>query len=75
MAELRIPKLGMSMTEGALQEWLVPDGSSVTAGTLIYALETDKSTTEVEAPEAGTLRQLGVAGETYDIGTLIGTID
>lgn len=73
--ELRIPKLGMTMTEATLQEWLVPDGTSVTAGQPIYAIETDKSTTEVEAQEAGTLRQLGVAEETYEVGALIGTIE
>ncbi|QXQ07118.1 lipoyl domain-containing protein [Sphingosinicellaceae bacterium] len=73
--ELRIPKLGMTMTEATLQEWLVPDGATVTAGQPIYALETDKSTTEVESPDAGTLRHLGTPDETYDVGTLIGTIE
>ena len=73
--ELRIPKLGMTMTEATLQEWLVPDGATVTAGQPIYAIETDKSTTEVEAQEAGVLTQLGTAEETYEVGTLIGTIE
>lgn len=73
--ELRIPKLGMTMTEATLQQWLVPDGASVIAGQPIYAVETDKSTTEVEAQQAGTLRQHGIAEETYAVGTLIGTID
>lgn len=73
--ELRIPKLGMTMTEATLQEWLVPDGASVIAGQAIYAIETDKSTTEVEAQEPGTLRQLGVAEETYEVGTVIGLIE
>jgi pyruvate/2-oxoglutarate dehydrogenase complex dihydrolipoamide acyltransferase (E2) component len=73
--ELRIPTLGMTMTEATLQEWLVPDGATVTAGQPIYAVETDKSTTEVEAQESGVLTQLGVAEETYEVGTLIGTIE
>lgn len=73
--ELRIPKLGMTMTEATLQEWLVPDGAQVTAGQPIYAIETDKSTTEVEAQEGGTLRQLALAEETYEVGALIGTIE
>lgn len=73
--ELRIPKLGMTMTEATLQEWLVPDGATVAAGQPIYAVETDKSTTEVEAQASGKLRQLGLAGETYEVGTLIGTVD
>ena len=72
--ELRIPKLGMTMTEATLQQWLVPNGATVAAGQPIYAIETDKSTTEIEAQGAGTLHQLGEADETYDVGTLIGTI-
>ena len=74
-SELRMPKLGMTMTEAVLQEWLVADGAQVTVGVPLYTVETDKSTTEVEAQEAGILRQSGVAGETYAVGTLLGTID
>jgi pyruvate/2-oxoglutarate dehydrogenase complex dihydrolipoamide acyltransferase (E2) component len=73
--EILVPKLGMSMTEGVLTEWLVADGAAVEAGTPIYALETDKSVQEIEAPVAGTLRITGVAGETYEPGTAIGSID
>ena len=73
--EIRIPKLGMSMTEATLQEWLVADGAQVAAGTQIYAIETDKSTTEIEAQDAGILRHAAVAGETYDVGAMIGTIE
>ena len=73
--ELRIPKLGMTTTEATLQEWLVPDGAMVAAGQPIYAIETDKSTTEIEAQGTGILRQLGEATETYEVGTLIGTIE
>ena len=50
-------------------------GATVTVGQPIYAVETDKSTTEVEAQESGVLRQLGLAEETYEVGTLIGTIE
>ena len=72
--ELRILKLGMTMTEATLQEWLVPDGATVVAGQAIYTIETDKSTAEIEAQGPGTLRQHGEAAETYEVGTLIGTI-
>ena len=51
------------------------DGAQIEAGAPIYTIETDKSTTEVEAQEAGTLRRAGVAGETYAVGTLLGTIE
>ena len=71
---LTIPKLQMSSTEGTLAEWLVDDGAIVEAGQPIYALETDKSVQEIEAPEAGKLTQKVAAGETYPVGTEIGEI-
>ena len=73
--ELRIPKIGISMTEATLSEWLVADGTSVAAGTPIYAIEMDKSTNEIEAPVSGVLKIVGEVGETYEIGALIGRID
>ena len=69
-----IPLLQMSTTEGTLTEWLVEDGATVTAGQAIYALETDKSVQEIEAPESGRLIQKAAAGETYPVGTEIGEI-
>lgn len=73
--ELRIPKLGMGMTEGRLVEWLVVDGSVVSEGEIIYSLENDKSVNEVEAPESGVLYISAAANETYEVGALIGRIE
>ncbi len=73
--EIRIPKIGMSATEMTLSEWMFEDGEEVQAGEVIYTIETDKTTTEVEAPASGTLRVIGVEGEVYPIGTLVGTIE
>ncbi len=72
---LNIPKLGVSMTEGTLVEWLVQDGDVVTEGQAIYRLETDKVENDVEAPATGTIHITGVEGETYDVGTPIGEIE
>ena len=63
------------MEEGILAEWLAEDGALVEAGSPLYALESDKSVQEVEAPASGTLRIVGQAGETYPVGELIGTIE
>ncbi len=71
---LTIPKLQMSTTEGTLTEWLVDDGAQVAEGQPIYALETDKSVQEIEAPASGRLAQKAEAGETYPVGTEIGEI-
>lgn len=73
--ELRIPLISMSMEEGILAEWLVADGAQVDIGTPVYAVETDKSVQEVEAPAAGTLKIIGKTGDTYKVGDLIGTIE
>lgn len=72
--QVTIPKIGFSMNEGELAEWLVEDGAQVTEGQPLYALEADKSTNEVESPATGTLRILGQVGETYEVGTVIAEI-
>ena len=72
---INIPKLGVSMTEGTLVEWLVQDGESVTEGQVLYRIETDKVENDVESPVAGVVRITGVEGETYDVGDPIGEIE
>lgn len=72
--EIILPKLGFSMNEGTLAEWLVADGGPVTEGEPLFALESDKSTQEVEAPASGTLKILKEPGETYEVGTVLGQI-
>ena len=74
-AEIRIPKLGMSITEMTLLEWMFADGDRVEKGDVIYTVETDKSTTEVEAQDSGTIRPAGAEGEVYRVGDLIGSIE
>lgn len=73
--EIRIPKIGMSATEMTLSEWMYADGDQVSAGDVIYTVETDKTTQEIEAQASGTLRVTGVEGEVYPVGALIGTIE
>jgi len=52
---LVMPKLGLTMTEGTIARWLVEVGGAVEQGQPICEVETDKITTEVEAPGSGTL--------------------
>lgn len=72
---ISIPKLGFSMTEGTLVEWLVADGETVSEGQIIYRLETDKVENDIESPAAGVIHITGEEGEVYDVGTPIGEID
>jgi len=73
--EIILPKIGFSMTEGVLAEWLVADGATVTEGQPIFSLESDKSTNEVESPAAGVIKIIGVPGETYEVGFILGSIE
>jgi pyruvate/2-oxoglutarate dehydrogenase complex dihydrolipoamide acyltransferase (E2) component len=73
--EILLPKIGFSMNEGQIADWLFGDGDKVSEGQPLYLLEADKSTNEVEAPASGTLRIVGVKGETYEVGTIIGYIE
>jgi pyruvate/2-oxoglutarate dehydrogenase complex dihydrolipoamide acyltransferase (E2) component len=73
--EVLLPKIGFSMNEGVLAEWLVPDGSQVVEGTPLFSLESDKSTNEVESPASGTLKIVAEIGETYEVGTVLAIIE
>jgi pyruvate dehydrogenase E2 component (dihydrolipoamide acetyltransferase) len=73
--ELRMPKLGMEMTEALLVRWLVIDGSHVSKDQPIYEIETEKVENEVLCPASGVLNRIGEEGETYEVGALIATLD
>lgn len=72
--EICIPGLGASMTEGTLVEWHVDEGATVKAGDLLYTLESEKTAQDVEAPIDGTLQRIGVEGEVYPVGAVVGLI-
>lgn len=73
--DITLPKIGFSMSEGVLSEWLVADGAQVTEGQPIFSLESDKSTNEVESPASGTIKITAQAGETYEVGAVLGHIE
>jgi pyruvate/2-oxoglutarate dehydrogenase complex dihydrolipoamide acyltransferase (E2) component len=73
--EIRIPKLGMEMTEAILARWFVDDGAQVAQDEPLYLRETDKVESEIGAPRAGILRRVGDEGQTYPVGEVIGRLD
>ena len=73
--DISLPKIGFSMTEGTVVEWVVADGDRVVEGQVIYLLESEKSTQEVVAPATGTIRISAAAGETYQVGDVLGMIE
>ena len=73
--EILLPKLGFSMTDGELREWLIADGAHVQAGEPLFSIESDKSVNEVESPATGILRIIVEVGESYPVGTILATIE
>lgn len=73
--EVLLPKIGFSMNEGTLSEWLVQDGGQAVEGQPLFSLESDKSTNEVDSPASGTLKILAQVGETYEVGTVLAIIE
>lgn len=70
--DIVIPKIGMTMVEATVVEWLQPDGASVRQGDLIYILATDKVESEVEAEITGTLHHGVAPGTTLPVGEVVG---
>ncbi len=67
-----MPKLGLTMEEGTIVEWLVAAESAVAPGAAVVLVDTDKVQTEVEIPDGGRLVFVGEVGSTYKCGELIG---
>jgi pyruvate dehydrogenase E2 component (dihydrolipoamide acetyltransferase) len=59
--EIIMPQLDQTMTEGKVGKWLVKEGESVSKGTPIVEIETDKVVNELEAPVDGVLSQILVS--------------
>jgi pyruvate/2-oxoglutarate dehydrogenase complex dihydrolipoamide acyltransferase (E2) component len=74
VTEVRIPRLGFSVAEVSITEWLVGDGEEVAAGQPIYVVESDKVESEIESPVGGRLRIVSVAGGPYPVGSLVAEI-
>ena len=70
--EILMPKLGLTMTEGLILEWKANQGDQVKAGDVLFVLETEKVTFEVQADENGVLAKILVqVGETVPVGAVV----
>ena len=73
--EIVMPRLGWTMVEGTLVEWMKKPGEAVQAGEILFTVETDKAINEVESFDAGRLHIPADApgpGATVAVGTVIG---
>lgn len=72
VADLLMPKLGLTMTEGTVARWMVAPGQRFGVGDIIVVIETDKIATDVEAPSAGEITALlSSEGDVLPVGTPI----
>jgi pyruvate/2-oxoglutarate dehydrogenase complex dihydrolipoamide acyltransferase (E2) component len=71
---INVPKLGTTMTEATLIEWVKRDGDSVEVGEVVCRIETDKVEQEIEAAAAGVLRTTAQEGEVYQVGDPLAVI-
>lgn len=72
---ITMPKLGLTMTEGTVGEWLKKEGERVTKGEPVLEVMTEKITNVVEAPAAGILAEILVGtGEVVPVGAELGYI-
>ncbi len=72
--EIVMPKLGWTMEEGVLDEWVKNDGEQVQPGDIIFVVESDKALQEIEAFDSGILRippDAPPVGSTVKIGELL----
>lgn len=70
-----LPKLGLTMDEGRLVAWHKREGERVMKGEVLFEVETDKATMEVEASAAGVVRRLLLpAGDSAPVATVIALI-
>jgi pyruvate dehydrogenase E2 component (dihydrolipoamide acetyltransferase) len=58
MTEIVMPKFGLTMTEGLITAWHRKPGDVVKAGELLFEVETEKVTNEVEASADGVLEEI-----------------
>lgn len=75
MPELIVPRLGVTVKEVTIVEWLVEDDSVVSVGQPILLVATEKTEVEVEATAAGKLRQYASPEEDHPVGAVIGSIE
>ena len=74
-SKIVMPKLGLTMEEGTIGEWMKKEGDRVEKGENLFSVETDKITNDVEALNSGILLKIiAEDGETVDVLSTVGII-
>ncbi|MBT6149266.1 MAG: 2-oxo acid dehydrogenase subunit E2 [Gemmatimonadetes bacterium] len=73
--EVVMPRLGWTMTEGTLAEWLKASGEQIQAGDALFTVESDKALSEIESFDGGILHipdNAPAPGDIIPIGAVLG---
>ncbi|MEO7048486.1 MAG: 2-oxoglutarate dehydrogenase complex dihydrolipoyllysine-residue succinyltransferase [Ferruginibacter sp.] len=73
--EIKVPTVGESISEVTLVKWLKNDGEWADRDEVIAELESEKATFEINAEQAGIIKQVAKENDTLAIGDLVCTID
>ncbi|MFN0082650.1 MAG: 2-oxoglutarate dehydrogenase complex dihydrolipoyllysine-residue succinyltransferase [Ferruginibacter sp.] len=73
--DIKVPTVGESISEVTLVKWLKNDGEYVQRDEVIAELESEKATFEVNAEQAGVVKQVAKEGDTLAIGDVVCSID
>ena len=75
MADIQMPQLGETVTEGTITKWFKAVGDTVAEDEPLFEVSTDKVDSEVPSPVSGTLTEILVAeGDTVDVGAVLARV-
>ncbi len=74
LIEIVIPQLGVNDTQAQIVDWIRPDNQPVEKAEIVCSIETTKAVADIEAPGSGYLVIFSAAGQTVDVGSIIGVI-
>ena len=75
MAEVKLPQLGETVTEGTITKWFKKVGDAVAADEPLFEVSTDKVDTEVPSPVSGVLTEVRAKeGDTVPVGAVIAVV-
>ncbi|MEN6384969.1 MAG: dihydrolipoamide acetyltransferase family protein [Phycisphaerales bacterium] len=74
--EIKLPMMGQSMEEGTIISSKIKPGQKINKGEVIFEIETDKATLDMESPEEGIVKEILVQeGQTIPVGQTIATVE
>ncbi|HET6772429.1 MAG TPA: biotin/lipoyl-containing protein, partial [Acidimicrobiales bacterium] len=75
MADIQMPQLGETVTEGTITKWFKQVGDAVAEDEPLFEVSTDKVDSEVPSPVSGTLSEILVQeGDTVDVGVVLARV-